>query len=240
MRNTLLLSVAATALIAGMGLAPAQPSREASPPAPAAAQQGAPTERVTPRNEPKSGAELTSPDAGQLRKQGKAPEQGKAPGKSTGANSEAKGDAQPGPGSKTTADPKAPTTAQRTAPAAERSGEAPAAGGHGVDRNSSEKAVDRTPSTKGRAAAGAPANLSTEQRTTIRTVLDKQDLRRESNVNFSVSVGSRVPRTVRFHPVPVELVQIYPSWRGYDVVLVGDRILVINPRTREIVAVLDA
>jgi Protein of unknown function (DUF1236) len=38
----------------------------------------------------------------------------------------------------------------------------------------------------------------------------------------------------------VELVQIYPSWRGYQYILVGDQIVVINPRTHEIVAVLDA
>ena len=61
-----------------------------------------------------------------------------------------------------------------------------------------------------------------------------------TNVAFAISIGTLVPRTVRFYPVPVELVQIYPSWRGYDFFLVGDQIIVVNPRTREIVAVLDA
>jgi hypothetical protein len=49
-----------------------------------------------------------------------------------------------------------------------------------------------------------------------------------------------VPRTVRFYRVPVELVQIYPHWRGYDYFLVGDQIIVVNPRTHQIVAVLEA
>jgi hypothetical protein len=40
--------------------------------------------------------------------------------------------------------------------------------------------------------------------------------------------------------VPTELVTIYPSWRGYDYFLVGDQIIVVNPRTHDIVAVLDA
>ena len=62
-----------------------------------------------------------------------------------------------------------------------------------------------------------------------------------TNVNFTISVGSKVPRTgVRFYPVFNELVQIYPSWRGYQYILVGDQIIVVNPRTHEIVAVLDA
>ncbi len=33
--------------------------------------------------------------------------------------------------------------------------------------------------------------------------------------------------------------QIYPSWRGYDYFLVGDQIIVVNPRTLQIIAVLD-
>jgi hypothetical protein len=35
-------------------------------------------------------------------------------------------------------------------------------------------------------------------------------------------------------------VHIYPQWRGYDYFLVGDQIIVVDPRTHEIVAVLDA
>jgi hypothetical protein len=49
-----------------------------------------------------------------------------------------------------------------------------------------------------------------------------------------------VPESVRFHPLPAEVFVIYPQWRGYDYILVGDQILVINPRTHEIVAILEA
>ena len=94
--------------------------------------------------------------------------------------------------------------------------------------------------TTGQGAAGGSASLSTEQRTTIRTVIKRQKVQPVTNVNFSISVGTRVPRTVRFYRVPVELVEIYPDWRGYDYFLVGDQIIVVNPRTHEIVAVLEA
>ena len=50
----------------------------------------------------------------------------------------------------------------------------------------------------------------------------------------------RVPRGIGFHPLPVEVVSIYPDWRGYEFILVGDQIIVVNPRTLEIVAVLEA
>ena len=61
-----------------------------------------------------------------------------------------------------------------------------------------------------------------------------------TNVNFAISVGTRVPRDVSFHALPAEIVTIYPEWRGYEFVLVRDQIVVIDPRTFEIVAVLEA
>jgi hypothetical protein len=105
---------------------------------------------------------------------------------------------------------------------------------------SSEKAGDAKAATTGQGAAGAAASLSTEQRTTIRTAVKQQNAKPITNVNFSISVGTRVPRSVHFYRVPMELVQIYPRWRGYDYFLVGDQIIVVNPRTHEIVAVLEA
>ena len=60
-----------------------------------------------------------------------------------------------------------------------------------------------------------------------------------TNVNFSISVGTRVPRTVSFHPLPQEIVSIYPEWRGYEYFLVNNQIVVVNPRTLEIVDVID-
>ncbi len=58
--------------------------------------------------------------------------------------------------------------------------------------------------------AGAGAKLSGEQRTTIRTSITKQNIKPVTNINFSINVGTRVPRTVGFHPLPTEVVTIYP------------------------------
>jgi hypothetical protein len=88
--------------------------------------------------------------------------------------------------------------------------------------------------------AGAGAKLSTEQRTTIRTSITKQNVKPVTNINFSISVGARVPRTVAFHPLPAEVITVYPDWRGYEFFLVNNEIVVVNPRTLEIVAVIEA
>jgi Protein of unknown function (DUF1236) len=93
--------------------------------------------------------------------------------------------------------------------------------------------------TTGQGAAAGSANLSTEQRTKINTII-RQNKVEPAHINVSVRVGTRVPESVRFHPLPAEVFVIYPQWRGYDYILVGDQILVINPRTHEIVAILEA
>jgi hypothetical protein len=61
-----------------------------------------------------------------------------------------------------------------------------------------------------------------------------------AHLNVSVQVGTRVPESVHLYPLPAEVFVIYPEWRGYDYIVVGNQILVINPRTHEIVAILEA
>jgi Protein of unknown function (DUF1236) len=68
--------------------------------------------------------------------------------------------------------------------------------------------------------AGAGAKLSTEQRTRITSVIREQHVAPATNINFDVRVGTRVPRTVSFHPLPADVVTIYPEWRGYEFFLV--------------------
>ncbi|UPJ66295.1 DUF1236 domain-containing protein [Bradyrhizobium sp. 191] len=89
--------------------------------------------------------------------------------------------------------------------------------------------------------AGAAAKLSTEQRTQITSVIREQRVAPVTNVNFSISVGTRIPREgITLHALPSRVVTIYPEWRTYRYVLVRDEIVIINPDTYEIVAVLNA
>jgi hypothetical protein len=95
--------------------------------------------------------------------------------------------------------------------------------------------------TTGQGAAGGrgAANLTTEQRTKIRTVIkEKVHVQPLTHVNFSINVGTAVPRTVHFYPLPAEVVEIYPQWRGYNFVLVEDQIVIIDPSSYVIVAVI--
>ena len=103
-----------------------------------------------------------------------------------------------------------------------------AEGRNGNMNAESGNAAESRSQTVGQAAAGA--KLSTEQRTRITTVIRDQHVAPVTNVNFAISVGTRVPRDVAFHPLPAEIVSIYPDWRGYEFILVRDQIVVVDPR----------
>ncbi len=120
----------------------------------------------------------------------------------------------------------------------DRNGNMKAEGRNGNMNAESGNAAESRSQTVGQAGAGA--KLSTEQRTRITTVIRDQHVAPVTNVNFAISVGTRVPRDVAFHPLPAEIVSIYPDWRGYEFFLVRDQIVVVDPRTFEIVAILDA
>jgi hypothetical protein len=112
-----------------------------------------------------------------------------------------------------------------------------AEGRDGNKNAESKGATERSQTTTGQAGGGV--KLSGEQRTRITSVIRDQRVEPLTNANFSISVGARVPRDITFYPLPVEVVTIYPEWRGYEFIRVRDQILVINPRTLEIVAVLE-
>jgi hypothetical protein len=84
--------------------------------------------------------------------------------------------------------------------------------------------------------------LSEDQRSHIKTVIGNGRGPRlsRSNVDFSISVGTRVPRSVHFVTLPDEIVRIVPQYRGFEYFLVEDEIVIVDPLTLEIVAVIPA
>jgi hypothetical protein len=109
----------------------------------------------------------------------------------------------------------------------------------GREGNKAAETKSTTEKTQTTGQAGANAKLSTEQRTKITTVIKNQHVESVKNVNFSISVGTRVPREgVHFYPVPTEVVTIYPEWRGYEFIMVNGQIIIIEPSSYEIVAVI--
>jgi Protein of unknown function (DUF1236) len=222
MTHRFMISVAAAALIAGTGFANAQGTmgREA-PSTTAPAAQGAPPSEhsATPGRQ---GAEPMAPSSGM-----KATQSDQKPG---GMKTQRAEDNVPGqkPGTK--------SEMNGTKGGAEMKAEGREGNRDGMKPERAEEG--RSQNTTGQAGAGA--KLSGDQRTRISGAIRGQHVAPLAHVNFSISVGTRVPRDVSFRPLPAEVLTIYPEWRGYEFILVNDQIVVIDPRTFEIVAVLDA
>jgi hypothetical protein len=90
-------------------------------------------------------------------------------------------------------------------------------------------------------AGGKSVQLSDSQRTQIKSVIVRdRNVARVNSVNFNISVGARVTRDVHFVVLPADVVTIVPEYQGYDYIIVGDQLLIIDPDTLEIVAILPA
>jgi Protein of unknown function (DUF1236) len=92
-----------------------------------------------------------------------------------------------------------------------------------------------------RGERGRSVQLSEDQRSQVKTIVSRGNAPRfNGNVDFDVRVGTRIPRTVHFTALPEDIVRIVPEYRGFDYVLIRDEILIIDPDTLEIVAIIPA
>ena len=101
----------------------------------------------------------------------------------------------------------------------------------------------KEPAGKGTAAKGPSGGdrvqLSEQQRTNVHsTILKESNVNRATNVNFSVNVGTRVPRSVRLVALPAAVLLIVPQYRSYQYFVANDQICIVDPGSYEIVEVI--
>ena len=224
MKNSLLSSVAVLALVFGGGQVLAQgmkgeaPAQKSESAAPSKSESAAPSKSENTAPSPKAESSTPAPKASTAET---------APPSKSGATAQDKGEMK---GSKAAnemkSDTKQPSTAQTNAPATAKDGKAA-----GTD--------SKAGATTGNAATSATAAPPAEKRTQIVSAIKTQKVEEVTNVNFNISVGAVVPASVHFHPLPPRIVEIYPEWRGYQVILVGGRYVIVRPQTHEIVYILE-
>jgi hypothetical protein len=266
MKKSLLATVAAVALIAGAGMASAaegakdqlkagQTEMKKGSDSKAGAEMkgraettgagagGQAEPRAQGTNDAKSGP---SPDSNEVKRDvaPKADSGTKAKPSTTGQASEQKA----APAAKSGADDKAApagrsSTNEKAAPAAGSS----AQGTQSPAAKSSAQGTQQAPANSaaqggGQSNTSASVNLTTEQKTKIRTtVLQSSNAPKvsRSQINFNIRVGTVVPRSVRFVEVPPALVEVHPQWRGHRYFVVDDEIIIVDARTLQIVAILE-
>ena len=86
----------------------------------------------------------------------------------------------------------------------------------------------------------AGAGLNAEQRARLREILSaRRDIPRVSNL-ADVRVNAVIPRSVRLAAIPEEVVRIYPRFRRHQAFIYRNEMVVVDPLTSRIVAVLPA
>lgn len=250
MKHKLMVSVAALALAAGSTLAMAQGqggngggAGPAGPGggAPAQMDRGAPGGGAGAAPGGARGGESASPGGAMQKDAPGTLNESPAPGPSKGAQDRGSQPNQKATQERTVPDTKQKSTQERNNAPMEKqraTEQAPAQGGAKQDKSAQQPANGGT---KQGAAKGdmksSNVSLTSEQKTTVRnTVINNGP--KVTNVNFNISVGTVVPRTVRVAPVPTTLVSIEPSWRDHMYFIHGDEIIIVEAGTLRIVAVI--
>jgi hypothetical protein len=266
MRKTFMVSVAAAALLAATGLATAQGVNQGGmkgSESPAAASPKG--DSAAPMNAPAAkGTEATPPGT---TKAG-MPQQAQDKGGNSGVNAQSKPDSKTSSDMKADSKAKASDSTATTTnskdmknPTAETKSPADSKATGEMKTDSKSKASDSTTSTPnskdmknptaetkspaadskttGNAATSATAAPPAEKQTQIVSAIKQEKVEEVTNVNFNISIGTAVPSSVRYYPLPPRIVEIYPEWRGYDFILVRGKYIILRPQTREIVYIIE-
>ena len=251
MKKSLMVSAAVAALLATTGLATAQGVNQgAAKESPAAATSKG--DSAAPMNAPAAkGAEAVTPGAGS--KAGKPQNAQVKPDATTTSDMKAEGKSK-------TSESTVPTAASKDMknPTAESKPLSDGKSASEMKADSKPKAVDSTTNSKdlktptaetkppasenrttGNAATSATAAPPAEKRAQITSAIKQEKIEEVAHVNFNLSIGTVVPAGVRYHPMPSRIVEIYPEWRGYELILVQGKYIVLRPHTHEIVYIIE-
>lgn len=107
--------------------------------------------------------------------------------------------------------------------------------GKDVDRQRQGAREDRDRQDRGRAQ-----QLSEQQRTSVRERFNRAgaERNRDTNVNFDIRIGASVPRSVTLHALPADVIEVVPEYRSYRYVYVRDEIVIVDPDSYAVVAVV--
>ena len=80
--------------------------------------------------------------------------------------------------------------------------------------------------------------LSREQRSKLHEAVVGGNIHRAGRVNFALSVGTRIPDSIEVYTPPETIVDIVPQYRGFRYIVAENELIIVDPDTLEIVAVL--
>jgi hypothetical protein len=233
-QSTLLAGVAALALVAGAGLASAQGrSDQGGAQSGASAQQHAQPGGAMSRGGGQPGGAMSRGGA-QQGSSAQNTQRGGQQGANTGRPGANRNAQEMNRGNR------AAQQGNRTAQGQQGPRERGLQGLQGNAQNQMQRQGNGTAANGGKQVQGSNVRLSEQQRTQIKnTVINGRNAPRVGHVDFDVRVGTVIPRgKIHVVPVPETLVRIEPGWRGFLYFVYEDEVVIVNPRTMHIVAVV--
>lgn len=82
------------------------------------------------------------------------------------------------------------------------------------------------------------STLSQGQRSKLHETVASGNFHRLGSVNLVLSIGTRIPDIIKVYSLPETIAVIVPQYRGFKYVITQKEMIIVNPDTREIVAVL--
>jgi len=106
---------------------------------------------------------------------------------------------------------------------------------------SQDKGTKGAASDPNKAGSGNRVQLTEEKRTNVsQTILKDRNVNRATNINVSINVGTRLPRSVHLVGLPASVIEIVPEYGSYSYFVKDDQICIVDPSSYEIVEIIPA
>jgi len=101
-----------------------------------------------------------------------------------------------------------------------------------------QSASPSQPTEPARQGSSGIVALDTQQQTSIGEAIARHSIKPLTNVTFSMAVGTKVPASVQLRALPSDVATFVPQYRGYSYVVVEEQMVIVDPATQAIVAIV--
>jgi hypothetical protein len=88
-------------------------------------------------------------------------------------------------------------------------------------------------------ATAPDLKLSTDQKHTIYLSISNQKQRETAPLSFRAAVSATVPPSVDLQPLPKTIVDLMPQMKDYEYAMVANQVLLVDPKSKQVVEVLN-
>jgi hypothetical protein len=81
--------------------------------------------------------------------------------------------------------------------------------------------------------------LNADQKHTIYLSISNQKQKETAPLDFRAAVGATVPASIDLQPLPKTIVELIPQMKEYQYAMVANQVLLVNPKSKQVVEVIN-